>query len=227
MLKQSYWRSGTAFLTTLGLVTSTALPLVLAAPASARSAYRISQLFPGQQRSPSTNQTYETRLPVGTVIPVKYEKEKVLVTPDETAELKLTVARNLRSRSGEMLIPAGSTIEGELRPAGNGTQFVAEELILTNGTRYNLDATSQIVTRRETVRKGANAGSILKGAAIGGAAAAVLAEVLGDIDLGEVLIGAGAGALGSVIFGRRSAEVVVIEPEYDLSLRLNSALALR
>lgn len=224
MLKQSYLRSSTALLTAFGVAASTALPFVVSAPVVAKSPNKVSQLFPGQRQS-QTN--YGTRLPVGTTIPVRYEKERVVVTPDETAQLELEVSRNLRSRSGEMLIPAGSKIKGELRPAGNGTQFVAEELILTNGRRYDLDATSQIVTRRETIRRGANAGSILKGAAIGGAAAAVISEILGDIDLGEVLIGAGAGALGSVIFGRRNAEVVVVEPEYDLTLRLNSSLALR
>ena len=90
-----------------------------------------------------------------------------------------------------------------------------------------MDATSQVVTRTEVVRRGADAGDILKGAAIGGAAAVVLSEIFGDIDFLEVLGGAGAGAVAGLLLGKREVELVSIDPNSDLDLILQSDLALR
>ncbi|MBW4522113.1 MAG: hypothetical protein KME16_20845 [Scytolyngbya sp. HA4215-MV1] len=225
MFNQIRWQSGTALVTAFGIASSTVLPLVIFAPVSASPLpYQVSQLFPSQRRS----QANGTRIPAGTVIPVKYEKaEKVIVTPQETSPLTLTVSKNVRSTSGTLLIPFGSQVEGELRPAEGGSQFVAKKLTLPNGTSYDLDASSEVVTRKETIRKGSSTSSILKGAAIGAAAAAIIAEIFGGIDLKEVLIGAGAGALGGILLGRKSTEVVVIYPDTDLSLTLNSPLTIR
>lgn len=226
MSTRTHWQSGTALVTSLGILAGAALPFTLSAPGNASTAPTIvSQLFPQPQRTPATT---GVRLPVGTVIPTEYQDaERVVVTPQETIPLTVTVSRNVRSSAGALLIPAGSTVKGEVRPANGGSQFVAQELQLSNGRTYAMDASSRVVTRKETIRRGANTGSILKGAAIGAAAAAVLSEIFGDIDLGEVLGGAGIGALGGILLGRRSVEVVVIDSDTDLSLRLNSSLALR
>jgi hypothetical protein len=69
----------------------------------------------------------------------------------------------------------------------------------------------------------------LKGAAIGGAAAAALSGLTGDkkISILEVLGGAGAGAAGGLVLGRKKVDVVVINPNTDLALKLRSDLALR
>jgi DNA-binding transcriptional regulator LsrR (DeoR family) len=64
---------------------------------------------------------------------------------------------------------------------------------------------------------------ILRGAAIGAAAAAVLSEIFGSIDVIEVLGGAGLGALAEILLsGSEEVEVVVIEPATDLDLTLQS-----
>jgi hypothetical protein len=69
----------------------------------------------------------------------------------------------------------------------------------------------------------------LEGAAIGGAAAAALAVLTGDraIATEEVLGGAGLGALGGLFLNRKKANVVVVYPDRDLTVRLGSELALR
>lgn len=225
MITSQKWRSSpraaltaTAAILAAGITVATSAPLVVAAPASAQQ--RISQFD-------------SIRIPAGSVIPVSYEKDKIVVTPDETAPLTLTVARDIRTAQGRVLIPAGSQIVGELRPVkrGNqvGTQFVATELIVSRRQRYRIDGYSGVITRTERVQKGAGTGSIASGAALGAAAAAALAGVTGDkaIATEEVLGGAGVGALAGVLFGRRSVDVIVIRPERDLAVRLRSDIVLR
>jgi hypothetical protein len=171
-----------------------------------------------------------TVIPAGTPIATRYpEAERVVLLPDETVPLTLVTTEAI-AVAGAIVIPAGSRISGELRPrrAGEsspaGSQFFAETVVLPDGRSWALDATSEVVTRRETIRQGATGNDALKGAAIGSLAASVLAEIFGDLDLWHVLAGAGAGALGGVIFGRKSVEVIVVEPATDLMLTVRSPL---
>lgn len=168
-------------------------------------------------------------VPRGFVIPVEYEEEKILLTPEETVPVTLLVAANVRDSRRNTLIPYGSEILGQIEPSedGAGSLFVAQELVFPDGTTQSIDAVSDVVTRRETVEKGANTGDILKGAAIGGAAAAVLSEVFGDIGAIEVLGGAGAGAVAGLLLGGNEVELVSIDPNNDLDLTLQDSLAVR
>jgi len=169
------------------------------------------------------SQPSPVNLRAGTAIPTRYDQaEKIVVTPTETSNVTLTVASDIRSVRGTVIIPTGSTIEGELRPAEGGTQFVAQTLVLPNGHRYPISATSAVVTRTQTVTKNSNP-DFLKGAVIGAAAAAVLSDIFGNINFIEVLAGAGLGALASVLLrGREETQVVVVYPTSDLDLTLQS-----
>ncbi|CBN55763.1 MULTISPECIES: hypothetical protein [Kamptonema] len=213
MFTSNQWHSRTVAILALGILVGAAAPNVAPAPATAQ---RISPYI-------------DARIPAGTTIPVNYEKDKIIVTPDETAPLTLTVARDIRSSQGRVLIPAGSEIVGQLQPARRGSQFVAKELLLGRNKRYRINANSRVVTRTETVERGANTGSIVKGAAIGAAAAAAISGITGDkaIATEEVLGGAGIGAIAGVLFGRKKVDVVVIRPEQDLGLTVRSELVLR
>ncbi|MBD2744258.1 S-layer homology domain-containing protein [Coleofasciculus sp. FACHB-1120] len=167
-------------------------------------------------------------IPAGTTIPVRYEKEKILVTKDEKAPLTLTVAANITTSDGTVLIPSGSQVVGELQPAQGGSQFVAKELVLTNGQRVAIDATSQTITKTESVTKGSSVGGILKNAALGAAAAAAVSAVTGDkaIATEEVLGGLGIGGLIGLFLGRDRVDLIAIDPDTDLNLRLNEELVL-
>jgi hypothetical protein len=185
--------------------------------AAINSPYIVS-LGPVQQ--PVTSVT----IPQGTVIPVRYEKaEKILVTKDETAPLTLTTAQNVITQDGTIVIPAGSQVIGELKPAQGGSQFVAQKLVLTSGEEYNISAVSNVVTKTETVSKGSNTASILRNTVLGAAAAAGVAAVTGDkaIATEEVLGGAGIGALIGLFFGKSSVDLIAIEPNTDLQLTMN------
>ena len=231
MLVSPRWQSQTALIMALGITATSAIPILMATPATATPhSYTVAQgrRFP-RQRPPISQQSTRVIVPSGTAIRVKSdEAEKIVVMPDETAPVTLSITRDIRSSNNTILIPAGSTIEGELRPVNGGTQFVAKNLILKNTNRViPLNAKSQVITETETIDKGTDVGSILKGAAIGAAAAAVISDIFGDIDLIEVLAGGGLGALGGLVLGgKKKTEVFVIYPESDLGLTLQSDLLL-
>ncbi|MGM3308515.1 S-layer homology domain-containing protein [Anabaena sp. WFMT] len=166
-------------------------------------------------------------IPQGTTIPVKYEKaEKILVTKDETAPLTLTTSQNVITQDGAVVIPAGSQVIGELRPAQGGSQFVAQKLVLPSGQQYNISATSNVITKTETVRKGTSTSSIIKNTVLGAGAAAAVSAVTGDraIATEEVLGGAGIGALIGLFFGKSSVDLIAIEPNTDLQMTINQNL---
>jgi hypothetical protein len=171
-------------------------------------------------------------IPAGTTIPVKYEKDKILVTKDETVPLTVTVDRNITTSDGRTIIPAGSQVVGELRPVKDqgGSQFVAQKLVI-NGQETPINASSDVITTTETVRKGVNVGGLVKNAALGTAAAAAISAVTGDraIATEELLIGGGAGVVLSLIqnfLGRNSVDLIAIQPNTDLNLKLLSPLTL-
>ncbi len=214
------WRSPLTLVLIAGINQGLALPLVWAGTVAAQvpSRYTLSQVF----------EAAPVRVMAGATIPVRHEKEKIIVTPEETAPVTLIVAENLTSQ-GRVLIPAGSQIEGQLQPAEGGTQFVARSLTLSNtGRKVALDATSKVVTRTQEIDKGTNVRSILTGAAAGAGAAALITLITGHrLNLGVILGGAGLGALGGVLIdGRKKAKVIVVEPVQDLELTLRSPLTL-
>jgi len=169
-------------------------------------------------------------LPAGATIPVVYSEDvdEILLLPDETLPLVLTVSQTLTNSQGQVVIPVGSEIAGELRPSGDGSQFVAQELILTNGQRIAINATSRTITETRTIRKGVDIGDTIIGAAVGSGAATVIAEVTGDsrIDALEGLAGTAVGTAAGAILGRDRVEVITIDPATDLNLTLNSNLVL-
>ena len=166
------------------------------------------------------------RIPSGTNIPVNYDKERILVTPNESVPLTLKVAANITTRDGRVLIPAESQVTGQLQPTEGGVRFVAQTLIMPNGTQMPINATSSAITKTQTVTKGASVGTLIKDAALGAGAAAAITGVTGDckITTGEVLGGAGIGTLLGLFLGRDKVDLVVVEPNTDLNVQLTQDL---
>lgn len=166
-------------------------------------------------------------VPSGTIIPVRYDKEKILVTPDEKAPLTLVTDGNVRYSDNTIAIPVGTQVVGELQPATGvtGSQFVAQKLIFPNGKEQAISAVSKPITKTETVKKGAKLGTVLKNTALGAGAAAAVAAVTGDraIATEEVLGGAGIGALIGLFLGRQQVDLIVIEPDTDLDVTLSQS----
>lgn len=228
-------RSSAAMALTLGLTTANFLPIATLSASAQSAPLKVAQSY--NNRPALFNRT--VRIAAGAVIPTTYAKaEKIILAPDETMAATLTIPSNIRSGDGRLLIPAGSTVEGEFRPTSitnrdgkeeKGTRFIARTLFLANGGgSLSLDASSDIVTRKETISKGVNTTSILTGAAIGAGAGAIVSGVTGDrkIGFGNILIGTAAGALGGWLTnGQKKADVIVVNPSTDLGLRLATPLA--
>ncbi|MEH2279872.1 MAG: S-layer homology domain-containing protein [Nostoc sp.] len=166
-------------------------------------------------------------IPQGTAIAVKYDKaEKILVTKDETAPLTLTVSQNVVTQDGSVVIPAGTQVIGQLKPATGGSQFIAEKLVLPSGQEYQLNATSEVITKTETVKKGTSISSIIKNTVLGAGAATAVSAITGDraIATEEVLGGAGIGALVGLFLGKSSVDLIAIDPNTDLQMTINQNL---
>jgi hypothetical protein len=224
----------TALIALLLSATSLSRPLAWI-PASA-------QPLPPPPASGSPRVSGSAVVPAGTEIPVRFEKsEKIVVARGETLPLTLIVDEDirdakgtLRDRNGNLLIPAGSKVVGQIEPAGQGARFVAQRLQLSQNRRLSLEATSATVTRSETINEGASAGQILGGTLAGAGAATLIAGVTGDrrINALEVLSGAAIGAFAgwalpsAGAIGGNSKEVISIDPNSDLTLTVQSDLYL-
>ncbi len=215
------WKSGAAALMSMAITTGAIAPMFAPVPASA-------QLLRGSGSSSSR----DVSIPAGVRIPLTYNKDKVVVAPDEKTPLTLTVARDIVDRNRNLLIPAGTEVVGQLIPATRngekGSQFIANELRFANGQRVSVDGTSQVVTTKETIKKGASTGTVLQDAAIGAGAATLIALVTGNrkAELGTILGGGGVGALASILLRKKEVQVVVIDPQQDLNITLRSNLLL-
>ncbi len=233
MLNLKKLQASTALALSLGMSTVAIAPLTFVGSASAQSP----RIFRGGGSTNSIdrggyNYGGQVSIPRGDRLRVKFlddkreEKEKVLVGTNERLPITLTIARDLAQYNGRYLIPEGTKIEGEFQPVEGGTRFVAKKIVFKDGTQSDLYASSNVVARVETVRRGVSTDALIKGAAIGSGAAAVISGVTGNkkITLGKVLIGTAAGTLGGLILGRNNSQVYSVSVK-DLDLRLDQALA--
>jgi hypothetical protein len=222
MLKQK-WHGSVALLTALSLGTATISQFVgLEGSANAKT---VAQQRGTLSRIGNAQNLLAGEIRRGTVLDLEEPNgKKIIVTPDETARVTLVTTQPVRGRSA--IIPEGTKIEGEFRPAGDGTQFVAERIKFRDGTTEDIDGTSNIVNYRRTVRKG-NTDPIWQGALVGGGASVLISSLVTKPGIAKTLAGAGAGALaGYLLGGRKSREVIVVRPNEPLRLTLDSDLIL-
>ncbi|AFZ03016.1 hypothetical protein [Calothrix sp. PCC 6303] len=210
-------KTGTVTLMAMMMSTSAIAPLLILSPANAQ--FRTAQ-----------NRTRDITISSGARIPTTYDKDKILVAKGETTDITLKVASNITDSQGNILIPRDSKIKGKIQPSNRssqqGAQFVAREIEYPSGQKQNFNASSDVITRTEKVQRGAKTGEILTDAAYGAGAAALISLVTGNkkIEVGELLGGGGAGALASILLRKSNSELISIDPQNDLTLRLTSPL---
>jgi hypothetical protein len=145
----------------------------------------------------------------GTNIPVRYTAaERIVVAPNETADVTLTVAADVRDSQGAVAIPAGSLVNGQLVPSNGGSQFVARSVVV-NGQAYALSATSGVVQTKKNLRD-PNIAQIIGGAALGSGAAAVIGGTTGNrtVNGGNVLLGGTVAAATAANQGRNALSAI-------------------
>ncbi|MEM8810655.1 MAG: hypothetical protein AAGF01_31990 [Cyanobacteria bacterium P01_G01_bin.38] len=153
-------------------------------------------------------QTKQARTPLTTSI---RQEETLYLDPDASHDYNLRLDQAV-AVSG-LNLPVGSILRGSFEPIDGGLQYVANSVEIADRI-YELNAASDTLHDRKDPRE-TRTGAILTDAAIGAAGGAVVGEVLGDIDVFEVLGGAAAG----VIVGNTTAPaVVVIEPDEPILL---------
>jgi hypothetical protein len=214
------WQSSVAVLMVLGLSTATVAPIAMLEQPAMAGIFAQS----GSNSSSSRDVLSGTRIRVE-----EQDGKKIVIGPDETFAATLVTTEEVRSDRGTVLIPRGTEVKGEFRPARDheGTQFIARRIIFRDGTERDLDASSNILNTRKKISKGVNVDPIWQGALVGGGASAIISSIVSDVGIFKVLGGAGAGALaGWLIAGRKKTEVIVIEPSENLELTLDSDLAL-
>jgi len=150
-------------------------------------------------------QTAEYRVPQGTTINVEYKvSDKIVVAPGETKSLTLIVAQDIKNSKGEILIPKGSQIEGQILPRYSGfsflgTQFVAQRLSVGNQSYNSLNATSLLLTEQQSTNGLGSLQRTIGDAAISTAAQVLLGRVTGQGgSIGDMLsqVGSVRGILG-------------------------------
>lgn len=163
-------------------------------------------------------QTVAGTVGAGTRIPVRYpgaNNVDIVVAPGQVVATSLEVANPIRNSNNQVIIPAGSTIQGRIEPVEirgssvTAARFVGDTLTV-NGRTYNIDAESSAIAASESV----NAGSI-EDALITGAAESILGSILGNRDIGTI-VGTVIGGNGEVT--SQNAVIVVDPSQLDLTL---------
>jgi hypothetical protein len=133
----------------------------------------------------------------GTRIPATFTAApEILVAPNETVDLSVTVASDIRNSQGVVAIPAGSQVMGQLVPVTGGSQFVSRAVMIS-GQQYALNASSAVIQTKKTVREV----SLLKtlgGAALSTGVAAIIGGTSGDRlhNAGNLIL---AGTVGAAV----------------------------
>lgn len=227
MLKQ-HLHTSVAVLTALSLGTGAIIVPLIGFERPAAAGIFAQQGSSSALQRKTISQNTLGRIQQGTTFDVvEPDGKRIIVTPDETASVTLVTSDAVRSQAGTVLIPRKTRIDGEFRPEGDGTQFVARRIIFRDGTERNLEARSNVVNYRKKIQKGTNTDAIWQGALVGGGASVLISSIVTRPGIFKTLAGAGAGALaGYLLAGRKRTEVIVVRPDEPLSLTLDSDLVI-
>ncbi len=163
------------------------------------------------------------QLQQGTVIPVvgTSSTDPQYYAPDSNHSLTVTVSETIYNATGQITLPAGTKIYGQLQPVAGGLQFISNSLV-HNGRSYPLQARSTLLPDEKDPRQYSSQ-SIAGDAAIGAAAGTALGVLTGGVSVRTVL----GGALSGVAVGNVTApQVVVLPPGQSFSITLETPLQL-
>jgi uncharacterized protein YcfJ len=182
------------------------------------------QTTPTQYSQPRQFNVGISKLSAGTTISVGPNPQQgaLYLNNDRTYPYSLLVAEDVLDNNGNVAIPANSEIRGTFRPAKGGLVYVADSISI-NGRIYTVNATSKLLRDVKDPRY-QEGGKIAGDAAIGAAGGAVIGLLTGGVNLGGILGGA---ATGAVVGNVTAPQVVVIDPNNPVDIRLKAPLSLR
>jgi hypothetical protein len=161
------------------------------------------------------------RISAGKEIPVASAEDTFYLNSDKTYRRSLAISEDIYDQNGNLAIPEGSTVSGVFKPVRGGLKFYADSLE-THGNRYRIRATSQTIHDQKDPRY-YQPGAIAGHAALGAGGGALIGLLTGGVSTGGVLAGAAAGA---VVGNVTAPQVVVIDDNHPVTLRLQSSVTL-
>lgn len=168
-------------------------------------------------------QVTTTRLDAGTVLSVAPPSVGATqyFSHDTIHPVSLSVTKDVFDSFGNVAIPAGSTLRGELRPVTGGSRFFGS-LLVTEQRAYSLQAVSPLIHDEKDPRQ-YEGGAIAEDALIGAAAGALLGVVTGGVSTLGVIGGAAAGVgVGNVSANR----AIVLRPEQPIVVSLDTPITI-
>lgn len=186
---------------------------------AARAQYQNSQYQEPQYREQL--QVTTTRLEAGTTLSVAPPAvgDSLYFSNDSIHPVSLAITKDIFDEFGNLAIPAGSTLRGELRPEPGGARFFGS-LLVTENRAYSLQAVSPLLHDEKDPRQ-ITGGAIAEDALIGAAAGTLLGVITGGVSTLGVLGGAAAGAgVGNVTANR----AVVLRPEQPIAVSLDTTI---
>ncbi|QQE65811.1 hypothetical protein GFS31_25010 [Leptolyngbya sp. BL0902] len=162
--------------------------------------------------NPGTPVVVSGVVPRGTRLAVRYPGNNdidIVVAPGQTVATSFQTTQPVLNAQGQTLIPAGSTVQGQIVPVNivgaqvTAAKFVADS-IMVNNRNYALSAESSAVAATNNVSN-----NDLQGAVITSAAQSILTSITGNNTLGSIV--------GSILTGTSGTTtsnntVVVIRP---------------
>lgn len=164
-----------------------------------------------------------SRLSPGTVISVAPGGQggSLFLDPGRQQPGSLTIAEDVYDANGNLALPAGSEVRGTFRPVKGGLKFVADSASI-NGRFYSLRASSRTLRDVKDPRE-YSGGAIAGDAALGAAGGALIGSLFGNAGTGAI----GGAIAGAAVGNATAPQVVVIDENNPIDLRLDAPLTLR
>lgn len=151
-----------------------------------------------------TLQAQSDRVPTGTEIVVRTNESVDAKHPSDSRIYSAVVDRDVRDRSGQVVIPRGSEAELIMRDATGSNIVVDLESVTVNGQRYIVDTASKTISatsgesRKEGIGANQRTGKYVGGGALVGSIIGAIAGGGKGAAIGAAT-GAGAGAIGQTV----------------------------
>jgi hypothetical protein len=213
-------------------------PAIIAAPTPPKSQLKndpipmLEPLRPGSSNAPRTYDSGNvrsfdvavSRVEANTNLPTTLAPGTGTVFLDPRSEMSASVftANDIYDSNNSLAIPRGSEVRGRFVPVRGGLKFQGDTVVV-RGQYYTIQASSDILYDEKDPRE-YSTGALAGDAALGAGVGALLGALTGGVTWGGILGGA---AASSLIGNVTAPQVVVVNPDRALNVRLDAPLTLK